>query len=148
MTEYAHNHPPELAQLGNDIPANSIPANVTWHRTNENHKHETWRCDPEVCGSRPTQRPTAEYACCHQLVGGMWATQTTEPPSQTSTPDTQARSPEDLVGHLRDAVDRAKARRQADSEPTPHATPTPGCHCGAPRRHHIDEDCPAYTPEQ
>lgn len=195
----------ELAQLGNDNPPNAIPANVTWHRTSEHDAHETWRCQPELCGSQPTQYP-AEYPCCHQLAGrphtdycpdrfnqpdademtragialgmthtptagtrgtatdrlhigasltpgatiptherhtchpdrcGMWATTTTQPPTQTSTPPTEARThpvgPRSQPGahHAPDCVRRTNPNavcicgREGEREPTPLATPTP-----------------------
>ena len=127
----AHNHPPhcccgvrdgyrpapgfecpacsehgELAQLGKcicgtpglnyagperDCPEHGIPECSTCHQ--------------------PAGRPHTDYCHAIGIVGADPRDHTTIAAGQTSTPTTHARDTDDLVGNLRDAVDRARERR-------------------------------------
>lgn len=214
MDEYAHNHPPhcccgvrefarpapgyecplcpehgELAQLGDDNPPNTIPANVT-PRTDYEYSccHQlVGRPHTDYCptgrGITPEMQQLAERMVadeaandpwrapltgievrnplgmsvtpthhanggdmhprheCHPDRCGMWATTTSTPPTQTSTPDTQARHEIDVrngrhytrYGHHPTSGCAAVVcgRDQAESGSTPLATPTPPTDCEA-----------------
>lgn len=123
---------PEMQELGERMIADEI-ANTAADRGAHfgmTHVPETHTLDGDT---HPVHQ-------CHPDRCGMWATQTTQPASQTSTPTTQTR------GYPKCATcPGAFGCPPGQCEPTPHATPTPGQaihpNCGHPDW----PDCPHHT---